>query len=113
MPRGSSFPIIEPSHKEKEVHPIVRQGCFVCLVTVMVTLGNIAIAKTEPSPACRALAKQFAETPEKLSDDSLYRLRTCIHGELRNRGADETSALPPPVRKAPSIPGLMPQSGMQ
>ena len=102
-------------HKEKEMHPVVRQGCFVCLVMVMVTLGHLAIARAEPSPACRALARQFAETPEKLSADNLYRLQTCLHRELRNRGMsiEESSPLPPAMPKAPPIPGLTPPLGGQ
>lgn len=103
------FPIIEPSHKEQEMHPVVRRGCFVCLVTVMVTFGNLAIARAEPSAACRTLAKRFAETPEKFTDDSLYRLQACIHRELRNRGVDESSGPPPPpLPRAPYVPGLTP-----
>jgi hypothetical protein len=93
------------------MHPVVRQGCFVCLVMVMLTLGHLAIARAEPSPACRALARQFAETPEKLSDDNLYRLQTCLHRELRNRGIDESSPLPPAMPKAPYVPGLPPIGG--
>jgi hypothetical protein len=96
------------------MHPVIRQGCFVCLVLVTVTLGHLAIARAEPSPACRALARQFAETPEKLNQDNLYRLQTCLHQELRNRGigSDEPSPLPPTMRKSPYIPGL-PQIGGQ
>jgi hypothetical protein len=112
---GSGFPIIGLSHKEKEMYPVVRQGCFVCLVMVMVTLGYLASARAEPSPACRALARQFAETPEKLNADNLYRLQTCLHRELRNRGIgiDESSPLPPALPKAPYIPGLTPPLGGQ
>jgi len=95
------------------MHPVVRQGCFVGLMTVMVMLGHLALATAEPSPACRALGKQFAESPEKLSEDHLYRLQACIHRELRNRGVDEPSARPPSFPKAPYIPGLPPPSGVQ
>jgi hypothetical protein len=95
------------------MHPVVSQGCFICLVMVMVTLGNLAIARAEPSPACRILAKQFAETPEKLNQDNLYRLQACIHRELRNRGVDESSAPPQALPKAPYMPGLGLPSGAQ
>jgi hypothetical protein len=110
---GSSFPIIGLSHKEKRMHPVVRQGCFVCLVMATVTLGHLAIARAEPSPVCRALARQFAETPEKLNQDNLYRLQACLHQELRNRGmgTDESSTLPPAMPKTPYIPGLPPIGG--
>jgi hypothetical protein len=95
------------------MHPIVRQGCFVCLVTVMVTWGHLAIARAEPSSACRTLAKEFAETPEKLRDDNLFRLQACIHRELKNRGVDATSAPPPPLPKVPYVPGITQPSGGQ
>jgi hypothetical protein len=95
------------------MRPVVRQQCFICFMMVIVTLGGVVLARAEPSSACRTLAKQFAETPEKVSDDSLFRLQTCIHGELRNRGADELSARQPPLRKPPSVPGFAPPSGVQ
>jgi hypothetical protein len=90
---------------------VVRQGRFVCLLTVVFALGSLAIAMAEPSPACRTLAKQFAETPEKLSEDNLFRLQACIHRELGNRGVNEPSALPPPTPKLPLVPGLTPPPG--
>ena len=85
---------------------VVRQGSLVCLLTVICTLGGLVLAWPEPSPVCRALAKQFAETPEKLREDHLFRLQACIHRELGQRGVDASSALPPPLPKAPQVPGL-------
>ena len=89
------------------------QGHFICLVTVACALGSLAIARAEPSPACRALAKQFAETPQKLSEENLFRLQACIHRELGNRGVDASSALPPVMPKLPSVPGFPPPPGAQ
>jgi len=93
------------------MYRVVRQGSLVCLLMVVCTLGSLVLARAEPSPACRALAKQFAETPEKLSEDNLFRLQACIHRELGNRGVDAPSSLSPPMPKAPLVPGLTPPQG--
>jgi hypothetical protein len=86
----------------------MRQGRLVALLTMVLTLGTVGIARAEPSSACRALAKQFAETPEKVSAEQLFRLQACIHRELGYRGVDESSPAPSPMPKFPSVPGLTP-----
>jgi hypothetical protein len=87
---------------------IVRQGRVVGLLTVVLTLGHLISGMAEPSPACRTLAKQFAETPEKLGADHLYRLQTCVHRELSGRGIDGPNTDPTPMPKMPRVPGLGP-----
>lgn len=88
-----------------------RRGCVYVLLAGL-TLGSLTSALAEPSAACRALAKQFAETPEKLNTDHLFRLQACIHRELGNRGADESTATPPPpLPKLPFVPGLPSRPG--
>ena len=89
---------------------VARQGHVVCLLTVMFMLGNLVIAMAEPSSACRALAKQLAGIPEKLSLDNLYPLHACIHRELGHRGIDDPS-VPPSGPKFPRVPGLTPPPG--
>jgi hypothetical protein len=93
------------------MHTAIRQGRLVGLLTVLFTLGYLVCAAADPSPACRTLAKQFAETPEKLSPDHLYRLQTCIHRELTNRGIDGPSSDPAPMPRFPRVPGLTPAPG--
>ena len=90
---------------------VVRHGRFVYLLTVILTQVTLGGAMAEPSPACRRLAKEFAETPEKVSAEQLYRLQTCIHRELGYRGVDEQSSSPPPMPKFPTVPGLAPPPG--
>jgi len=72
-------------------------GRAVSLLTAVCMLASLVAAGAEPSAACRALAKQFAETPEHLSPDHLIRLQACVHRELGNRGIDQSGALPPPT----------------
>jgi hypothetical protein len=95
------------------MHTVARQWRVVCLLTVACTLGHLTTALAEPSPACRALAKQFADTPEKLSADNLFRLQACIHRELGQRGVDDPSTLPPSMPKLPFVPGLPAAPGAQ
>jgi hypothetical protein len=90
---------------------VVSQGRVICLVTVMFVLGSLVVGMAEPSPACRALAKQFAETPEKLSPDNLFRLQACVRRELGHRGVDDPSDVQPSTPKYPRVPGLSPPSG--
>jgi hypothetical protein len=90
---------------------VVRQGHVIWLVTLVFTLGYLISATAEPSDACRGLAKQFAETPEKLSEDHLFRLQTCIHRELTNRGIDRPSTPLPTMPHFPRVPGLTPAPG--
>jgi hypothetical protein len=90
---------------------VASRGRVVCLLTVMFMLGTLVIAMAEPSPACRALARQFAETPEKLSPDNLFRLQACVRRELGHRGVDDPSELQPSMPKYPRVPGLTPPPG--
>lgn len=92
---------------------VVRHRRFICLLTAVFTQATLGIAMAEPSPACRALAKEFAETPEKVSTEQLFRLQACIHREIGHRGFDESSSSPPPIHKFPIIPGLTPSPGSQ
>ena len=87
---------------------VVRHRPFICLLTVVLTQATLSSAMAEPSPACRLLAKEFAETPEKVSTEQLFRLQACIHRELGHRGVDEQSSSPPPMHKFPAVPGLTP-----
>jgi hypothetical protein len=90
---------------------VIRQGRVVGLLTVVLTLGHLVSSMAEPSPACRTLAKQFAENPEKLTGDHLYRLQGCIHRELNSRGIDGPNTGPAPMPKFPRVPGLGPAPG--
>jgi hypothetical protein len=58
-------------------------GMFLNLV--LFSLLSPATASTEPSQACRDLARQFAERPEQLNDTDLARLRQCVQTELNQR----------------------------
>ena len=90
---------------------VVRHGRFICLLTVVLAQVTLGGALAEPSPACRHLAKEFAETPEKVNTEQLFRLQACVHRELDHRGTDAQSSSPPPMRKLPTIPGLTPPLG--
>jgi hypothetical protein len=90
---------------------VTSQGHVVCLLTVLFTLGSLVMAMAEPSPTCRTLAKQFAETPEKLSLDNLFRLQTCVRRELGQRGVDDPRDVQPSTPKYPRVPGLSPPAG--
>jgi hypothetical protein len=94
------------------MHRVICQGRLVGLLTLILTLGTFVIAQAEPSPACRALARQFAELPEKVSAEQLFRLQACIHRELGHRGVDEPSAAPSPLPKFPHVPGLTPPQAL-
>jgi hypothetical protein len=72
---------------------------------------KIGITTAKPSKTCRHLAKQFAERPEKLSDDSLAELRTCLTDELKIRHDDEKRPVPQPKTVPPVQPPRPPQPG--
>ena len=91
---------------------VVRHRRFICLLMVVLAQATLGSVMAEPSPACRRLAKDFAETPAKVSTEELFRLQTCVHRELGHRGADAQSSTPPPMHKVPGIPGLTPPPGL-
>ena len=84
---------------------MLRRVWVVGLGIVWLTLASASVTRAEPSRACRDLAKQFAETPEKLAAEGLFRLQACIGAELRNSGFGERDAPPP---KVPLMPGGTP-----
>jgi hypothetical protein len=65
-------------------------------VVLGVACGSLSLAAAEPSPACRALAKQFADAPDTLNADALIQFHTCIHTELKKQGMDVADPRPPP-----------------
>jgi hypothetical protein len=79
-----------------------RRRQLLIWVLLGVAFGSLSLAAADLSPACRTLAKQFADAPDALNADALIRFQTCIHTELRNRGVDTGDTQPPPQPRPPS-----------
>jgi len=72
-----------------------------------VGLGSLSLAAADLSPACWALAKQFADSPDALNADALIQFHTCLHTELKKQGMDaaDPRPQPPPPSKGFVGPG--------
>jgi hypothetical protein len=89
--------MLQAMHKESYL--------WLCGVLFSILSISVAIAgTTAPSQACRTLARQFAETPEQLSDDDVARLRTCVQEDLKQRISSNLAKKPPkgPIIMAPT-----------
>jgi hypothetical protein len=85
-----------------------RRRRILTWVFLGMALGSLSLAAADPSPACRALAKQFADSPDALNGDALIQFQTCIHTELKKRGVDGADIWPqqpPPPSKGFVGPG--------
>jgi hypothetical protein len=71
-----------------------RRRRILTWVLVGMALGSLSLAAADPSPACRALAKRYADSPDALNADALIQFQTCIHTELRKRGVDAADIQP-------------------
>jgi hypothetical protein len=71
-----------------------RRRQILTWVLLGMALGSLSLAAADPSPACRALAKQFADSPDALNADALIQFQTCIHTELKKRGVDGADLRP-------------------
>lgn len=79
-----------------------RRRQLLIWVLLGVAFGSLSLAAADLSPACRTLAKQFADAPEALTEDALIRFHACIHTALKNRGMDKADTQPPPEPPPPS-----------
>jgi hypothetical protein len=88
--------IIMRSGRRSTMRIVDRQRQILLWVLLGVAFGSLSLAAADSSPACQALAKQFADSPDALNADALIHLQTCIHTELKKRGMDEVDTRPQP-----------------
>jgi hypothetical protein len=76
-----------------------------CVLFLAVWLAAGWLSAAEPSPACRALASQFATAPATLDAQALVRLGTCVTTELAARaGAVAAPSAAEPGASSPEAP---------
>src|SRR5882724_12421210 len=88
--------IIARSGRRSTMRIVDRRRQILIWALLGVAFGSLSLAVADPSPACQALAKQFADSPDALNADALIHLQTCIHTELKKRGMDEVDTRPQP-----------------
>jgi len=67
-----------------------------------IAFGILSLAAADLSPTCRALARQFADSPDALNADALIHFQTCIHTELKRRGMDAADTQSQQTPRPPS-----------
>src|SRR5919108_1605252 len=80
--------MIAHSGRRSAMRIVERRRRILTWVLVGMALGSLSLAAPDPSPACRALAKRYADSPDALNADALIQFQTCIHTELRKRVVD-------------------------
>ena len=95
------------SRKKTTMQIVDRRSQILLCVLLGVVLGSPTLAAADLSPACRALAKQFADSPDALNADALIQFHTGMHTELKKRGMDAADPRPeqPPPSKGFIGPG--------